>query len=52
MLSSIYVGVLFAICAILLAVYPINKRLTIQISEELAERRKKFGSQNPLPATS
>ncbi len=52
MLSSIYVGVLFLICTILLAVYPINKQLTIQISDELAERRKKSGSQNPLPATS
>ena len=35
MLSSIYVGILFGICTFLLAVYPINKRLTIQISNEL-----------------
>ncbi len=51
MLSSIYVGALFAICTVLLAVYPLNKRLTIQISEELAERRLKAGAQNPPAAT-
>jgi GPH family glycoside/pentoside/hexuronide:cation symporter len=44
-LSSIYVGVLFAICTILLIAYPIHKRLTIQISNELAERRLKSGAQ-------
>jgi Na+/melibiose symporter-like transporter len=49
MLSSIYVGALFGICTILLAIYPINKRLTIQISDELAERRRTSLSQNPLP---
>jgi Na+/melibiose symporter-like transporter len=38
-LSSIYVGVLFGVCTILLIAYPINKRLTIQISDELAQRR-------------
>ena len=41
MLSSVHVGVLFVVCTILLAIYPINKRLTIQISNELAERREK-----------
>jgi Na+/melibiose symporter-like transporter len=44
-LSSIYVGILFGICTILLAIYPINKRLTIQISDELAERRQKADAQ-------
>ena len=44
-LSSIYVGVLFAICTVLLIVYPITKALTIQISDELAERRLKSGAQ-------
>jgi len=43
-LSSIYVAVLFAVCTILLIAYPINKRLTIQISNELAERRLKSGA--------
>jgi glycoside/pentoside/hexuronide:cation symporter, GPH family len=38
-LSSIYVGALFGVCTILLIAYPINQRLTIQISDELAERR-------------
>jgi glycoside/pentoside/hexuronide:cation symporter, GPH family len=51
MLSSIYVGALFGVCTILLAVYPINKRLTIQISDELAERRRNSVSQIPLPGT-
>jgi len=37
--SSIYVGGLFAICTALLAVYQINKSLTNQIADELAERR-------------
>jgi GPH family glycoside/pentoside/hexuronide:cation symporter len=45
MLSSIYVGVLFAVCTILLIAYPINKRLTLQISDELAERRLKSAPQ-------
>jgi len=44
-LSSIYVAVLFAVCTLLLIAYPINKRLTIQISNELAERRLKSGAQ-------
>jgi Na+/melibiose symporter-like transporter len=37
--SGIIVGVLFAICTLLLAAYKLNKRLTIQIADELAERR-------------
>jgi Na+/melibiose symporter-like transporter len=45
MLSTIYVGVLFAVCTVLLIAYPINKRLTIQISDELAERRLKSSPQ-------
>jgi Na+/melibiose symporter-like transporter len=44
-LSTLYVGALFAICTILLIVYPINKALTIRISDELAERRLKSGPQ-------
>ncbi|MGA2541862.1 MAG: MFS transporter [Verrucomicrobiota bacterium] len=43
-LSSIYVAVLFAVCTILLTAYPLNKRLTIQISDELAQRRLKAGA--------
>jgi Na+/melibiose symporter-like transporter len=42
MLSSVYVALLFGVCTVLLAVYPINKRLTIRIADELAERRRKM----------
>jgi glycoside/pentoside/hexuronide:cation symporter, GPH family len=45
--SGIVVGLLFAICTALLASYPLNKRTTIQMADELAERRK-----NLVPATS
>jgi Na+/melibiose symporter-like transporter len=47
MCSGIVVGVLFAICTILLVAYKINKRMTIQMADELAERRKNFA---PLTA--
>jgi Na+/melibiose symporter-like transporter len=40
--STLMVGVLFAICTLLLIAYPLGKRITIQIADELAERRKKF----------
>jgi glycoside/pentoside/hexuronide:cation symporter, GPH family len=46
--SGLYVGILFAICTVLLIAYPLNKRLTIQIADELAERRKKFASPSPV----
>ena len=39
--SSLAVSVLFAICTVLLATYKLNKTLTIQIADELAERRQK-----------
>jgi glycoside/pentoside/hexuronide:cation symporter, GPH family len=42
--STIYCGVLFAICTILLMIYPLNKRTTIQMADDLAERRKKFAA--------
>ena len=45
--SGIVVGIIFAICAILLICYPLNKRLTIQMADELAERRRKFAAENP-----
>jgi Na+/melibiose symporter-like transporter len=38
--STVVVGILFAICTVLLAIYPLNKRITIQMADELAERRK------------
>jgi Na+/melibiose symporter-like transporter len=42
--SGIVVGILFAVCTVLLIAYPITKRLTIQMADELAERRKKFAT--------
>lgn len=38
--SGIGVATLFAICTVLLALYPLNKRATIQMANELAQRRK------------
>ena len=40
--SGIVVGLLFAICTLLLAAYKINKKMTIQMADELALRRKEF----------
>ena len=48
--SGIVVGILFGICTILLASYQLNKRTTIQMADELAERRKKFAANNPVTA--
>jgi glycoside/pentoside/hexuronide:cation symporter, GPH family len=42
--SGIVVGLLFAVCTVLLITYKLNKRLTIQMADELAERRKKFAT--------
>jgi len=38
--SGIVVGLLFAICTVLLIIYQLNKHVTIQMADELAERRK------------
>ena len=46
--SSIYVGILFAICTILLAAYQLNKNKTIQIANELAARRAQYAAPTPL----
>ena len=43
--SGIVVGLLFGVCTLLLASYSLNKRLTIQMAEELARRR-----QSPAPS--
>jgi glycoside/pentoside/hexuronide:cation symporter, GPH family len=40
--SGIVVGILFAICTVLLACYQLNKNTTIQMANELAERRRKL----------
>jgi glycoside/pentoside/hexuronide:cation symporter, GPH family len=42
--SGIVVGIMFAICTLLLTAYQINKKMTIQMADELAERRKTFVS--------
>lgn len=46
--SGIIVGILFAVCTVLLAVYKINKTMTIQMADELAQRRKKFATLTPV----
>jgi Na+/melibiose symporter-like transporter len=43
--SGVSVGVLFAICTILLIAYPLGKHTTIRMADELAERRKQLASQ-------
>ncbi len=42
---SVLTALLFAICTILLFSLPLNKRTTIQMADELAERRRKFAAQ-------
>jgi glycoside/pentoside/hexuronide:cation symporter, GPH family len=37
--SGIVVGLLFAICTVLLSIYQLNKQVTLQMADELAERR-------------
>jgi Na+/melibiose symporter-like transporter len=49
MCSSVYLAILFAVCTVLLICYKLNKKLTHQIADELAERRRNFALQNPLP---
>jgi Na+/melibiose symporter-like transporter len=43
--SGIVVGILFSICTLFLMTYQLNKRVTIQMADELAERRKKLAPQ-------
>jgi glycoside/pentoside/hexuronide:cation symporter, GPH family len=40
--AGIVVGTLFIICTVLLAIYKINKRMNIQMADELNSRRMKF----------
>jgi GPH family glycoside/pentoside/hexuronide:cation symporter len=46
--SGIGVGVMFAVCTVLLIAYQLNKGTTIQMADELAERRKKFALETQL----
>ena len=40
--TGIVVALLFAVCTLLLMAYQLNKRTTIQMADELAERRRKL----------
>jgi Na+/melibiose symporter-like transporter len=50
--AGLLVAILFAICTILLAFYPLGKTITLQMADELAERRRKFASQTSQSAAS
>ncbi len=43
--SGLLVAIMFAICTALLAAYPLGKKLTLQMADELADRRKKASTQ-------
>lgn len=47
--SGILVGVLFAVCTVLLVVFQLNKHVTLQMADELAARRA--GNAQPTPET-
>jgi Na+/melibiose symporter-like transporter len=49
LIMSLYPAVTFAICAVILFFYRINKRAEIQITDELAERRR-LAVRQPLTA--
>ena len=40
--SGVVVGILFGMCTLLLVSYRINKAMTLQMADDLAERRKRF----------
>ncbi len=42
LIASVYPTALFFVCTLLLAAYGINKRMTLQIADDLTERRKNF----------
>lgn len=46
---AIIVGILFAVCTILLLCYPLGKRITLQMADELAQRRLKAQAQTANP---
>ncbi len=43
--SGVVVGVLFAVCTLLLAIYKLNKTETLRMADELALRRKRVAGQ-------
>ncbi|MGH8024410.1 MAG: MFS transporter [Limisphaerales bacterium] len=42
--SGVIVGLMFGVCTLLLASYPLGKRITLQMAAELAERRARTGA--------
>lgn len=42
--SGMVVGLLFAVCTVLLILYPLSKRVTIEMADELNERRAKLAA--------
>ena len=42
--SGLVVGLLFALCTVLLISYKLNRRITLQMTGELAERRRQMGA--------
>jgi len=47
--SSVVVGILFGVCTLLLAIYKINKNLTLQIADELSKRRRNIATRHEDP---
>ena len=45
MTISVYPAILFVVVVVCLIVYPIGKKLNLQIQDELADRRKEFALQ-------
>lgn len=52
MCSGIVVGIMFAICTVFLLMYQLDKRTTIQMADELNERRNKLAPQTPASVSS
>jgi Na+/melibiose symporter-like transporter len=48
---GIVVGIMFAMCTVLLMRYKLNKNLTIQMADELAERRRKAAASDAKSKT-
>ena len=49
--SGLVVGVLFGICTLLLTAYQLNKKVTIQMADELAMRRNASAGASPTAAS-
>jgi glycoside/pentoside/hexuronide:cation symporter, GPH family len=49
--AGIGVGIMFGICTVLLMIYKLNRHTTLQMADELAQRRKAAALGNPRTAT-